>query len=237
MHDAPRDEDVVELGRSGQGGRGPGWLFGQRFPLPDGWRPSRSQVIAVAALVVGLAAGYATGKLQARAPAVQPEPVRPSAVASPLRSPQESFAFEYPALTQETGACAVQSGRQLTLGVQVTNRSPVPVTLQSAKAVLPLGGLTPGAWHWTPCGALPQTLDDQADAVLQPGASTWLTMLFTVKAGCPAPFPVQFTIGYRAGDRSATANLPGFPDLTQVPYTGCPQDSAASTSAQLITRP
>jgi hypothetical protein len=234
MADGAGDEDLVELGRVDGGGQGLRQrLLGDRFRLPDGWRPASGWrpsrgacVLAAAALVVGLAAGYAVGRGSGIRPArvaVQPEPVRPSAAASPLRSPAWSFAFEYSALTQETGACSVQSGRHLTLGVQVANRSGMPLTLESAKAVLPLGGLTPGAWHWAPCGALPQPQAGQADAILEPGASTWLTMLFSVKAACPAPYPVQFTIRYRAAGRSATASLPGFPDLGQVPYAGCPR--------------
>jgi hypothetical protein len=148
--------------------------------------------------------------------------------------PAASLAFIYPPLIQDTCACSVQSGRHLALGVQFTNLSTVPLTLTSAKAVLPLGGLTPGAWHWTPCGALPQSLAAQAD-ILQPGATTWLTMTFDVKVACPVPYPVQFSIGYSAQGRSATERLPGFPDLGEVPYTGCPRASAAAISGQFVT--
>jgi hypothetical protein len=150
-----------------------------------------------------------------------------------LRSPAWSFAY-LPPLTQDIGGCSAQTGRLLALGVQVTNQSMVPVTLRSAKAVLPLGGLSPVIWHWSPCGALPQALAaTQGDEILQPGASTWLTMIFGVKVGCPAPLPVQFTVGYLAAGRSATVSLPGFPDLSQVPYTGCPQPSTAAIGAQV----
>lgn len=87
-------------------------------------------------------------------------------------------------------------------------------------------------WHWTTCGALPQTLAGPSDLILEPGASTWLTMTFTVKVGCPGALPVQFTVGYLAQGRSMTASLPGFPDLGGVPYTGCPPQSAAATGLQ-----
>ena len=40
---------------------------------------------------------------------------------------------------------------------------------------------------------------------------------------CPAPAPVQFTVDYLAQGRSFTASLPGFADLGQVPYSGCPR--------------
>jgi hypothetical protein len=52
-----------------------------------------------------------------------------------------------------------------------------------------------------------------SDLILQPGASTWLTMTFTVTVGCPGALPVQFTVGYLAQGRSMTTSLTGFPDL------------------------
>jgi hypothetical protein len=235
MQDAPRDDDIVELGGHGLGQRlrlPAGWrLPGGRRP-PDRWRPSRGAgVLAAAALVVGLAAGYAAGSHQARGVAIHPRPT-PAASATPATSFSLADSL---ALIQDTGACSVQSGRHLALGVQVTNRSTVPVTLQSATAVLPLGGLTPGTWHWTPCGVLPQALAAQADEILLPGASTWLTMTFKVQAACPAADPVQFTVGYLAQGHSATVSLPGFPDLGQVPYSGCPRESTPAISVQFAT--
>ena len=250
MRDVPRDEDIVELGSPGPGRR----LFGGRFRLPgrwgppQRWRPSRgASAFAVTALALGLVAGYTAGDWHGRRATAFPEPVPPassSAPAAPAGSssspsaaaPAASLPFAVtPALIQGTGACSVQSGRHLALGVQFSNRSAEPVTLRSARAVLPLGGLTAGAWHWTPCGALPQTLAGQGDEILVPGASTWLTMTFSVNGGCPGALPVQFTVGYLAQGRSLTASLPGFPDLTQVPYTGCPPVSAAAVSLHFRT--
>jgi hypothetical protein len=239
MRDAPRDQDIVELGGPGLGRR----LFGGRFRLPDGWgpspgwRPSRgTTAFAVTALTVGLVAGYTAGDWHGRRGPALPGPA-PASSSSAAAVPAASLAFMYPPLMQDSGACSVQSGRRLTLGVQFTNSSPVPVTLRSARAVLPLGGLIQGSWHWAPCGALPATLV-QADVILLPGGSTWLTMTFTVKdGGCPAPLPVQFAVGYQVADRSATANLPGFPDLGGVPYTGCPPVSPGIVSIQVTPTP
>jgi hypothetical protein len=238
MHDAPRDEDVVELGRRGPGRR----LFGDRFRLPDGrgpsrgWRPSRvATAFAVTALALGLVVGYTAGDRHGRRGAALREPAPGASASTSAAAPAAPFSVAgYSPLDQDSGACSVQSGRHLMLGVQFTNRAPVPLTLRSAKAVLPLGGLTQGTWHWTPCGALPRTLG-QADDVLQPGASTWLTMTFTVKVACPATLPVQFTVGYLAQGRSATASLPGFPDLGDVPYAGCPRASPGLAGAQHLT--
>jgi hypothetical protein len=202
MGDEPGADDVVELS-------------GRRFLLP-GWRPSRGAgVLAVAALIVGLAAGYAAGDRHARGSAALPKPAGTVSLADSL------------ALTQDTGACSAQTGRELQLGVQITNRSAAPLTLQTARAVLPMGGLTQVTQQWAPCGALPDGLNLAHD-ILQPGASAWLTVTFKVQLRCPAPVPVQFTVGYLAQGHPAAASLPGFPDLGQVPYSGCPADPAGT---------
>src|SRR6266700_3991175 len=109
MGDEPRADDVVELG-------------GRRF-LPPGWRPSRGAgILAVAALIAGLVAGYAAGDRHARGSAAVSRPAgtaTPSA--SPASVPDATFPFaNSPALTQDTGACSAQTGRELQLGVQVT---------------------------------------------------------------------------------------------------------------------
>ena len=223
MGDDPRADDVVELG-------------GRRF-LPPGWRPSRGAgVLAVAALIAGLAAGYAAGDRHARGSAALPRPAgtaTPSA--SPASVPAATFSFaNSPPLIQDTAACSAQTGRELQLGVQVTNRSAAPLTLQTARAVLPMGGLKQVTQQWAPCGALPDGLIPAGD-ILQPGARTWLTVTFKVQVRCPAPAPVQFTVGYLAQGRPAAASLPGFPDLSQVPYSGCPANTAGSLRSWVIT--
>jgi hypothetical protein len=224
MGDEPRADDVVELG-------------GRRF-LPPGWRPSRGAgVLAVVALIGGLAAGYAAGDRHARGSAALPRPAgtaTPSASLAPVPAATFSFA-NLPALTQDTGACSAQTGRELQLGVQVTNQSAAPLTLQTARAVLPMGGLRQVTQQWAPCGALSDRFI-QADDILPPGASTWLTITFTVQVRCPAPAPVQFTVGYLAQGHPAAASLPGFSDLSQVPYSGCPANTAGSWHAQVTVK-
>jgi hypothetical protein len=213
----PGSDDIVELA-------------GRRFPLPR-WRPSRGAgVLAVAALIVGLAAGYAVGDRHARGtPAVAKHA---TASVSPVSVPAAAFSFAVsPPVTQDTGACSAQTGRELQLGVQITNQSAAPLTLKTARAVLPMGGLKQVSQHWGPCGALPDGLIQAID-ILPPGNSTWLTVTFNVQLRCPAPAPVQFTVGYLAQGHPGTATLPGFPDLSQVPYSGCPANTAGVFVAQ-----
>jgi hypothetical protein len=219
MADEPRADDLVELGSRPV--RLPGWLP-SRLP---GWPPSRSAaILAVAALVVGVAAGYAAGDRHMRSAAALPKPtvtVTASPSSSPAPAPGAAFSFaDSTALTQSTGACSVQTGRELQLGVEVANQSTAAIVLETAKAVLPLGGLRLVTWQWATCGAIPARLDQDYD-VLLPGQSTWLSATFTVQLHCPAPVPVQFSVGYQVQGKPVTASLPGFPDLSQVPYSGC----------------
>jgi hypothetical protein len=230
MADEPRADDLVELG--GRQFRLPGWLP-SRLP---GWRPSRgAAVLAAAALAVGAAAGYAAGEQHARSTTALPKPTVTAAPSStPASAPGTAFSFaDSPALTQDTGACSVQTGRELQLGVQVTNVSTAPITLQTAKAVLPLGELKQVAWQWATCGAI-LAGPAQDNNVLMPGQSTWLSATFKVQVTCPGPAPVEFTVGYLARGKAASASLPGFPDLGQVPYSGCPPLNASSLAGARI---
>jgi hypothetical protein len=223
----PEKGDLVELG--GRTVRLPGWLS-SRLP---GWRPSRGAgVLAVVALAAGLAAGYTAGD-RARGGTALPAPSASRAPsASPAASPVATFSFtEAPALTQDTGACSVQRGHDLVLGVQLTNQSTQPLMLTTTKAVLPMGGLSQVTWQWATCGAV-DAPPAQAAEILMPGESAWMAVTFTVKEECPGPFPVQFSVGYLVQGKPATTSLPGFPDLSQVPYSGC----GATTAADLAGR-
>jgi hypothetical protein len=211
--------DLVELG--GRTIRLPGWLS-SRLP---GWRPSRGAgVLAVVALLAGLAAGYTAGDRSRGGTAL------PAPSASPAPAPA-TFPFAVvPALTQDTGACSVQLGHDLVLGVQLTNQSTQPLMLTSTKAVLPMGGLSQVTWQWATCGAV-DAPPGQASDILMPGESAWMAVTFRVKEACPGPFPVEFSVGYLVQGKPATASLPGFPDLGQVPYSGCGATTAADELA------
>jgi hypothetical protein len=224
----PGGADIVEQG-------------GRPFRLSGGWRPTRgAAVLAVAALAAGLAAGYTAGDRHTTAgvPRATPTPsatARPASSGSGLAVPATAFSFaDSPALTQDVSSCSAQHGRELQLGVQVSNLSQAPLTLKTVKAVTPLGGLrqvTGG--EWAPCGTLPAGLV-RLDGVLPAGQSTWLSVTFQVKVACPTPYPVQFTVGYLVKGRQHTASLPGFPDLGQVPYTGCPTQVVGAVAQSTI---
>lgn len=171
-------------------------------------------VLGAAGLLAGLAAGYAIGTLHAG-----------NNPAAPARSRDAAQAAASPVvgdlpLIGDGPQCSAQTGRELQLGMQVTNTLATAVTLRRVDVVLPLGGLRAVSQAWGPCGELP--LPGQAPGTVLPaGASTWFTVTFRVLVGCPGPYPVQFRLRYDLGGRPGSVFLAGFSDLGQVPYSGC----------------
>jgi hypothetical protein len=255
----PDDDDVVEHGRAPL--RLPGWARRPRWLPAPGWRPSRSAaILSIAALIVGLAAGYALG-YRHLGQAVRQSPTTAAGAVSPAVA--SSAASPYPGVAsavdpggpssslgiaglsgvaQNGGECSVQHGRDLQVGVEVINVSGTPVTLGQVRTILPLGGLRLVSQQWAPCGAIvpagqaagsgaiifigASTGEVEAgnganEAVLPPYGAAWLSVTFRVLVACPSPLPVQFSVSYQENGRTGTAQLPGFPDLGQVPYTGC----------------
>jgi len=214
--------DVVE-----QGGR----RFFPSLNWRPPWRPPRGAAILLAVgLVIGLAAGYAAGYHQAPRNA-SASPTASASPAPPVPAPAPQIVIKGTAiqgtgsvftdglaLTQDTGTCSVQSGRELQLGVQVTNSSTEPIVLSRIRTVFPLSGLKVVSQQWAPCGAIGAV---QGPVALEPGNSTWFSVTVQVLVACPAPLPVQFTVNYTYAGQAAIVSLPGFPDLGQVPYTGC----------------
>ncbi len=217
--------DVVE-----QGGR----RFFPSLNWRPPWRPPRGAAILLAVgLVIGLAAGYAAGYHQAPRNA-SASPTASASPAPPVPAPAPQIVIKGTAiqgtgsvftdglaLTQDTGTCSVQSGRELQLGVQVTNSSTEPIVLSRIRTVFPLSGLKVVSQQWAPCGAIGAV---QGPVALEPGDSTWFSVTVQVLVACPGPLPVQFTVNYTYAGQAAIVTLPGFPDLGQVPYTGCRSD-------------
>lgn len=171
-------------------------------------------VLGAAGLVVGLAAGYAIGTHHAgNHPAAS---ARSRGVARAAASP---VVGDFP-LTQAGPRCSAQTGRELQLGMEVTNTSATSVTLRRVDVLLPLGGLRTVSQAWGPCGELP-SLSQAPGTVLPAGASTWFTVTLRVLGGCPGALPVQFRLRYDLDGRPGSSLVGGFSDLGQVPYTGC----------------
>jgi hypothetical protein len=185
-------------------------------------------------LAIGLAAGYAVGHGQGRGTVAAPEKrVEPAGQASGGVASETIVAVAPPAstgfglaLTEDPGTCSVQAGRDLELGIPVTNRSGQTVLLESVKPVpLVPGMLKVLSWRWDPCGfdndgIVPDTV------ALGPGETTWVTAVVQPLIACPAPAPLQFQVTYSINSQKSTSNLPGFPDLSAVHYNGCPTAAA-----------
>ena len=259
MH-GPGEEDegdIVEQG--GEPLRLPGWARRPRW-LPDpGWRPSRGgAILGIAGLVVGLAAGYAVG-YRHLGQAARPTPATAAGAVSPTAAgsapPGSAASIGGPAtyssglaveglsgLIQTGGACSLQRGQELQLGVEVINLLGTPVTLRQVSPVLPLAGLRQVSRQWAPCGALSPSwqaagggtivfigvpsgevgaVSAAGATVLPPNGTAWLSVTFRVLVACPRPLPVQFSVSYLENGRTATTQLPGFLDLRQIEYTGC----------------
>ena len=197
-------DDVLELG-------------GRRRRVPRWWPPSAAPVLGIAALAAGLAVGYAAGARHAGDNAAPPSPSRAAAPAEPFS------AGGFP-LSQSGPQCSVQTDRELQVGLQITNLSPAAIRLRRVEVVLPLNGLKVVSQTWGSCGEL-QASGEPPGSIPPPtlgrGASSWFTVTFQVLVRCPKPLPVQFTLDYDQQGRPAAIRLPGFPDLGQVPYSGC----------------
>lgn len=166
------EDDIAE--HDGGPLRIPGWARRPRWLPTAGWRPSRgAAVLGTAGLIVGLFAGYALGygrlARDGRPPGMRAGHAGPSAVpASPAPSgsptqaggfgayaPAQGIAgFAGTVIDQTAGACSVQHGRELQLGVEVINLSGTTVTLGQVKPILPMGGLRALSQHWAPCDAI-----------------------------------------------------------------------------------
>jgi hypothetical protein len=221
MDEGSSEPDILEQG---------GGLRLPRLPSP-GWRPSRgASILAALTLAIGLAVGYAAGHGQGRGTVAAPgKPAGPAGQAPEGVAPETIVAVAPPtptgfgpALTQDPGTCSVQTGRDLELGIPVTNQSGDTVLLESVKPVPLVSGLLKVlSWRWDPCGfdndgMVPDTV------ALGPGQTTWVTAVVQPLVAWPGPAPLQFQVTYSINSQTSTTNLPGFPDLSAVHYSGCP---------------
>jgi hypothetical protein len=166
------EDDIAE--HDGGPLRMPGWARRPRWLSAGGWRPSRgAAVLGAAGLIVGLCAGYALGygrlARDGRPPGMTVGHAGPSAgPASPAPSgsptqprgfgayaPAQGIAgFAGTVIDQTAGACSMQHGRELQLGIEVINLSGTTVTLGQVKPILPMGGLRALSQQWSPCDAI-----------------------------------------------------------------------------------
>jgi len=168
-------------------------------PRPVPWRV----IGLIAALVLGGVIGYFVGDNHGRSTA------RPAASPSPT-----SVVKPFAAVALTGRQCAVQLGKRLQLGVEITNNTDRQIMLTEIQIGLPLDGLHVRSKAFGTCGSVGGNTGPQP---LAAGNSTWINATFDVDVPCPGAIPVLFIAVYETGQSVAG----GFPDLAPVPYTGC----------------
>lgn len=216
------DDDVLQLGSD----RPPRDLRPSWWPS---WRPPRlprfAAILAVAALVVGVGAGFEVGYTAGQHHATAGTPAATASGSDPAAAAGTAG----PTLAQTGNVCSSQHGTMLQLGIQVANDSTTALTLFQVRPVLPMGGLRVTAIGWGPCGQLPISPladgDPQAAAIdqyLPAQATGWFTITVKVLVSCPGPLPVQFEVAYGQHGKISTVPMAGFNDLANIGYSGCP---------------
>lgn len=180
--------------------------------------PPRRRVLAVAAaLLLSAVAGFVIGDRYTTTPAAQASaPPTPTVFV-----PDPAFTNS---MIPSGNVCAIQIGpHRLQLGGEFTNVSQTPAEILSVEPVVDGGGLLVRTQQWGACAQLSPPA--QAGAVIIPaGGSAWYSIMADVEVGCPAATPVQFRVSYRVGGRPESTLLQIFPDLGDVPFTGCAQN-------------
>ena len=189
-------------------------------------------LIVTMAVVLGFLAGKATGS---GAPAAKKSAKSPRPGPSTSRSPRPrplSDRSPPPQPTPSSGPfnqligtgarCSLQKDHQLALGDEVRNGLDGPVTLIGVRVPYAAGDeLRPVGSVRGPCGQLPGVDNSIAGYHLPVGASVWLTVTVDVLTGCPAALHLTILLDYTQNGLIRTAMLADFPDLGDVPYTGC----------------
>jgi hypothetical protein len=116
----------------------------------------------------------------------------------------------------------VQTGTTLQVGVEIANGTRDRITLDRLEVDLPMGGMRIIRTARGACGQLPsETGDDITGNDLAAGKTMWVTVRVRVLVDCPQPLPVVMTLDYTRDGRHVSTALGGFPDLGDVPYSGC----------------
>lgn len=202
MHDQPGESGASGLGR--RPGDMDAYVIDMGVEPAPQRRPVRWRVIGlIATLIIAGAIGYFIGDNHGRSTA------RPTAAPSPTQ-----VVKPFAAVTLTGRQCSIQTGRRLQLGVEVTNNTTQTIMLTDVQLGLPLGGLHVRTKAFGTCGSIGGNTGPQP---LAAGNSTWINATFDVDVPCPGPIPVLFVAVYDTGKTV----VGGFPDLGQVPYTGC----------------
>jgi hypothetical protein len=183
------------------------------------WQGARGTTtgLALAALVAGLLIGFAGGHHLASNAKRHPDRVRTSIPAS-LRRPGATAA-----IFNTGNQCAVQQGKTLQLGIEVENRSGRTIIVDRLDSVVRSDALRQIGAQLATCGSV-RIPGGAPLRTIANDTTAWFTLTFAVKVRCPARYSVLFIMGYASsGMLTSTSSMyfDGFPDLSNVPYSGC----------------
>jgi hypothetical protein len=172
-----------------------------RLPAPRGVVFRTAAISLGVGLLIGLGIGYfAIGPTGEKARRIEPQLITTA--------------------IETTGArCAVVSGMNLQLGVQLMNDSDKQVTLGRISTLFPMGGLRAISGGIGTCGVLLPNLVPPNP--LPPRSTQWIVATVAMHTACPQPYPVWFKVSYSVGDTKSNVVIAAFPDLGQVHFGQC----------------
>ena len=193
-----------------------------RPPVRWSLRPSWLVGLLAAVLVAGIGIGYLVGGHGKTRTVAAP----PSSGAASEPLPAGSALAEVPKLNATGNTCVgmlASNGRPLMVGIEIVNGGPQPVVLRNVQGVFPLGGLRQVDSQAGQCDN--NSTESVAGRRIEPTATAWISLTLDVLVRCPGPLPVRFRVAYTADGGQGLQQLGGFPDLSEVPYPGCPTPS------------
>jgi hypothetical protein len=124
--------------------------------------------------------------------------------------------------------CAVWTGRELQLGVEVENLGPAPVQLVQLDISIPSRDLRRISVVVSTCGQL-GAAEPLAGLSLSKLETAWLSVTLLATATCPAASTAEFRLTYTQAGQSAGTDSRALADLGQVAYPGCVHAKSTST--------
>jgi hypothetical protein len=117
---------------------------------------------------------------------------------------------------------AVTDGRKrLAVTFQVSNVSDSDVFVISVRGVLPMRGLRP-LGRSTGGGSCAKPAQLMARGLISPQQSQFYTLTFALPKVCPAPYPIQVKIGFKADGFEGTSLSLLLSDLSVLDFDTCP---------------
>jgi len=191
-----------------------------RPPVRWSLRPSWLVGLLAVVLAGGISIGYLVGGHGETRTVLAPPGTAERSISESL--PAGSALAELPQLRTTGNTCyGTLADRQLMVGIEIVNDGLQPVDLRDVQGTFPLNGLRQVDSQVGQCDN--NSNERVAGHRIEPSATVWITLTVDVLVPCPGPLPVMFQVA--TDGVSGITTFPGFPDLGDVPYPGCPTPS------------